>query len=106
MIVLFIVLLLGLVPVDAVWAQQTKPTVAQRVNDVNVFNKVSDFAATVGKSKKEKAQILEIRKEERRLQRLRDLQAKKQKRVSDWEKQLIDEQKNVKGLREGYYTDQ
>ena len=59
------------------WANN-RPTVSDRVNEENIFNTMSDYFSTFGKSDVNKAAIKQQRHEQRRRNRLRSLQHKKE----------------------------
>ena len=61
-----------------VWAKNHAQTVAEKVNKENIFNKVTDYLATVGKSDVSKFAIKNQRHEERRRNRLKTLNRKKE----------------------------
>ena len=60
-----------------VWAK-SQPTLSDRVNTENAFNKVTDYFASLGKSDVNKAALKRERHEQRRRNRLRSLQQKKE----------------------------
>ena len=85
------------------FAQKEKSSVSEQVNRVTMFNEVTDYFATMGKSDVQKAAIKKDRQEKRRLQRLKDLQEKKQEDVVRRQKAIQDKNKNVHGWRKGSY---
>ena len=85
--------------VQPVWAAKPKPSVPDRVNKVNVFNKATDYWSTLGKTDIEKAGILKGRKEERRVTRLQSLQRKKNQQQQLKAKKMTEDMRKLKGLR-------
>ncbi len=63
--------------VQPVWAR-TQRTLTEQVNEENVFNKMSDYFTTLGKSDVNTAAIKRQRHEQRRLNRLKSLRHKKE----------------------------
>ena len=81
------------------WAENTKPSVAEQVNEVNVFNRTTDYLATFGETDTEKASTLEERKEERRVKRLQSLHSKKEQEQQRKEEKIMRDMKRLKGSR-------
>ena len=86
------------------FADGNKKPVSEKVNEVNIFNKISDHLATIGKSDVQKAAILKKRKEARRLQRLKDQQKKQEKENERKIREIQEQNRNIKGWREGSYA--
>ena len=85
--------------VSPLWAENSQPTVADQVNKVNVFNRVTDYWTTLEKNDIEKKSIINQRKEERRVRRLQVLQKKKEQEQQRREDKISKDMKRLKGLR-------
>ena len=81
-----------------VWAETKHLSKTDKLNNVNAFNKVTDYFATMGKTDLQKASSLQERKAQRRAKRLQSLQSKKQKAQIKKQQKIISDMKKVKGL--------
>ena len=86
-----------LLTAQAAFAGGEKPSVTEKLNDVNLFNQVTDSLATMGKSDVQKSAIKKERQEQRRIKRLQNLQKKKQADVARRQKAIQNKNKNPKG---------
>ncbi len=89
---------------QAVSAGGEPPTTADKLNEVNLFNRVTDSIATMGKSDVQAAAIKKERQEQRRIKRLQKLQKKKQADVARRQKAVQNKNSHVHGLRKGSYV--
>ena len=96
--IFLMVVFFGLI-ISTSWAENPKPTVADQVNKVNVFNRVTDYLTTFGKADIEGARTIEERKEERRVKRLQSLQRKKEREQERREDKITRDMKKLRGLR-------
>lgn len=95
--ILVMIMLISLF-IQPLWAQNPKPSVAEQVNKVNVFNRITDYWATLEKNDIERATIIKQRREERRLKRLQALQLKKNQEQQRKAQQMTEDMKRLKGL--------
>ena len=96
---IFVMVIFFSLIVQSSWAGNTKPSVTEQVNKVNIFNRMTDYWGTLEKNDIEKANIIQQRKEERRVKRLQSLQRKKQQEQRRREEKITQDMKRIKGLR-------